>query len=88
MPRFILSDRADKSLQRLPANIGRQVLAKIEALPANPNPRGSRKVQGRPADDPMYRIYSGDYRIFYVKQGQDVHIIDVRHRQGAYKKRR
>jgi mRNA interferase RelE/StbE len=54
---------ARRALARLPASIQRQVVTKIRALANDPRPSGVKKLE--PADPPLYRIRSGDYRIVY-----------------------
>ncbi len=85
-PRIILFGLALKMLETLQPNIGRLVMQRIEVLKDPLHRRGSIKIQGRPANDPMFRIESGNYRIFYKRVGSDIHVVDIRHRQGAYKK--
>lgn len=84
-PRVILSNTALRMLETFQANAGRLALKRIEALKNPQNRRGSVKIQGRPANDAMFRIESGNYRIFYKRAGLDVYVVDIRHRQGAYK---
>ena len=84
-PKVILSDTALKMLETFQPNAGRLAMERIEALRNPQNRRGSIKIQGRSANDPMFRIESGNYRIFYKRIGPDVHVVDIRHRQGAYR---
>lgn len=84
-PDVILSDAALKMLEAFHPNVGRLALERIDDLKNPQNLRGSIKIRGRPANDPMFRIKTGNYRIFYKRIGRDVHIVDIRHRQGSYR---
>ena len=48
-------------------NAGSRVLAAMEGLKDPVNRRGSIKIQGRPSNDPMFRIDKGAYRIYYKR---------------------
>lgn len=57
-----LKPRASKFIEALPAKIQRQLFAHIDALASNPRPAGCKLLY---ADEKLYRIRSGNYRIIY-----------------------
>lgn len=75
---------ARKELESLSASWVARIFPKIEALAKEPRPSGVRKLQ---AEDDLWRIRVGEYRIVYVidDRRQNVDIIAVRHRSAAYK---
>lgn len=73
-----------KELKRLPKDIVRRVVSRVEALAEVPRPPGSRKLSGA---ERSYRLRVGQYRILY-----DIHdarlviqVIRVAHRKDAYR---
>lgn len=81
---IVLARSARRELERLPVQVARRILARIEHLAIDPRPAGTRKLRG--ADD-LFRIRAGDYRIIYRVIADDgcVDIIAVRHRSDAYR---
>lgn len=64
----ILYRRVSRFIERkLQPNVGSRVLAAVEGLKDPVNRRGSLKIQGRPSNDPMFRIDKGAYRIYYKR---------------------
>jgi mRNA interferase RelE/StbE len=57
-----LKPRASKFIEAQSAKIQRQLLAHIEALASNPRPPGCKLLY---ANEKLYRIRSGNYRIIY-----------------------
>ena len=51
-----------KELESLGGSVVRRVIAKIEALSAQPRPAGCRKLVG---EENLWRIRVGDYRVIY-----------------------
>jgi mRNA interferase RelE/StbE len=76
--------RARRELERLPPQIARRALRRLESLAIDPRPRGARKLHGA-AD--LFRIRSGDYRIVYRVDDDHgvVDVIAIRHRADAYR---
>ena len=74
----------DKDLRKLPANIRRQIVNKIQALSTSPHPHGSTKLRG---SNDLYRIRYADYRIIYqIKDSQlTILVIKVGHRKEIYR---
>jgi len=75
---------ARKELENLSQNIALRILRKIEALPENPRPAGSKKLTGQ---NSLWRIRIGDYRVVYsIDDGNRlIDITIVRHRSSVYK---
>lgn len=74
---------AVRALRKLPAEAGRRVVAKIEALAGNPRPAGAVKLAGHEA----YRVRVGDYRVIYgiADERLVVLIVEVGHRRDVYR---
>jgi mRNA interferase RelE/StbE len=81
-----LSERAQKSLERLPKTATARVTQAINALAMNPRPRGVKKLKTKHND---YRIRVSNYRIIYriVDQVLLVLVLDVDDRKDVYKRR-
>ena len=79
----VVSDRATREIEALPATLAARVYAKLVTLGSQPRPRGVKKLQG--ALD-LWRIRVGDYRVIYSvdDQGRVVDVVRVRHRSKAY----
>jgi len=82
--RVLLKPSVRKDLRPLPKRAVRRLVARIEALAAEPFPAGSVKLAGAEA---LYRIRVGEYRIIYgVDPGTRVVLVHyVRHRKDAYR---
>jgi mRNA interferase RelE/StbE len=78
------ANQAAKQFKTLPFQIQAQLKAKIDALSTNPRPYGVTKLAG---EDDLYRIRSGDYRIIYTIQDQQllVLIVKIGHRRDIYR---
>jgi mRNA interferase RelE/StbE len=81
---IVLARSARREIERLPIQIARRILVRIERLAIEPRPTGTRKLHG---SDDLFRIRSGDYRIIYRVLEDDamVDVIAVRHRSDAYR---
>ena len=76
---------AGKELEAVGAKVDRQrIVAKIQALSADPRPRGSDKLAGY---DDRYRIRQGNYRIVYLidDEASQVTIYKIGHRRDVYR---
>ena len=83
MYRVIIQHRARKQIARLPADVGRHILAAITALGTNPRPPGCRKL----TDKEQWRIkVQQDYRVIYTISDTDVlvTIVWAGNRKDAY----
>ncbi len=81
--RIIISKEAQKNLKRLPANYAERIQVKIAVLATGPYI--GKKLEGRLSD--RYSIRVWPYRIIYkiVKQKLIIEVIEIKHRQVAYK---
>jgi mRNA interferase RelE/StbE len=75
---------ARQELEQLPRRVAARVLSRIEALTANPRPRGCRKLQGARQ---LWRPRVGEYRVIYTIDDEEriVDITVIRHRSDAYR---
>jgi mRNA interferase RelE/StbE len=79
-----LNTRVGKVLDRLPPDIRRRLVRRLEALEDNPRPRGVEKLAGV---DELYRVRVGTYRIVYAIRDRELVVIVVRigHRRDVYR---
>jgi len=75
-----------KTFRNLSHDAQRQVRADIDSLAENPRPHGCIKLE---AEDGLWRIRSGDYRIVYEVNDslRLVTIFRIRNRKDVYRKR-
>jgi mRNA interferase RelE/StbE len=80
----VLKPSVHKDLRLLPKAVVVRVVARIEALEQNPQPRGAIKLTGA---ERLFRIRVGNYRIVYElnSEARLVTILYVRHRREAYR---
>jgi mRNA interferase RelE/StbE len=78
-----LARSARKELEALPDTVLARVARELDALPANPRPRGCKKLRG--ADD-LFRLRVGDYRIVYRvdDRARLIEVRAIRDRKDAY----
>jgi mRNA interferase RelE/StbE len=67
--------RVSKFIEAQPKKIQHQLFAHIEALATNPRPAGSKLLY---ADEKLYRIRSGSYRIIYQIQDKILLVVIVK----------
>ena len=74
----------EKDLRRIPSEIVKRALERIEALKSTPFPQQSAKLSGA---ERLYRIRIGDYRIVYEVETKEkkITIHYVRHRGEVYR---
>lgn len=85
---FAYREEALAFLETLPPKHRRQIIAKIEALAANPYPPNSKLVRGLDGTaEPVRRIRSGDYRVLYSVRDNPDHIVVLKigHRKDVYR---
>ena len=83
--RLLIKASATKELEAVGAKADRQrIVAKIQALAANPRPQGSEKLAGY-AD--RYRVRQGSYRIVYLIEDEqrEITIFRIGHRKDVYR---
>ena len=80
---FILANRADKELSKLPLQIQRKVLKVFENI--QQNPVSGIRLHGELGK--YYKFRVGDYRIVYSfnPSQSSVTVVKIEHRQGVYK---
>ena len=73
---------ATKEIARLPKNILKRVLTKIQSLSNEPRSSGCKKLTA----DEKYRVRVGDYRILYSIEDEKlvVYVVKVGHRKKIY----
>ncbi len=78
-----LKRSAEKELSRLPSEIHDRIIEKLITLQDNPRPQGASKLRGQEG----YRLRIGDYRVLYVINDPDQHIViySVAHRREVYR---
>jgi len=79
-----LNTRVGKVLDRLPPDMRRRIVRRLEALEDNPRPRGVEKLAGV---EELYRFRVGTYRIVYTIRDRELVVIVVRigHRRDVYR---
>lgn len=82
--RVELSKKAEKELRRLPDNVLRRAIDRIQKLATDPWPHGSIKLEGGGG----FRLRVGDFRILYDTDAKlrVVTIYAVGHRRNVYRK--
>jgi mRNA interferase RelE/StbE len=84
MHRVLFAPRAERDFRKLGPTVQKQLDPAIQALAENPRPPGCKKLTGEPS---LWRIRSGDYRIIYQVQDQQlvVLVLKVGHRREIYR---
>jgi len=79
-----LNARVGKVLNRLPPDMRRRLVRRLEALEDNPRPRGVEKLAGV---EELYRVRVGTYRIVYAIRDRELVVVIVRvgHRRDVYR---
>jgi len=80
---IFLSVKADKQLRKLPKQIHKALVNKIETLAFTYFPQGAKRLVNRPG----WRIRWGDYRILYTvdQRKKEITVLSVAHRKEAYR---
>ena len=73
---------AAKEIAKLPRNILKRILTKIESLSSDPRPNGCKKLTA----DEKYRVRVGNYRILYSIEDEIlvIYVVKVSHRKKVY----
>lgn len=84
--RIDFKDSARRELAALPLATRKRIDARILSLAENPRPVGVKKLT---ADEDLYRLRVGDYRVIYQIQDEVLLILVVKvgHRREVYRKR-
>ena len=80
---FLIANRADKELCKLPYKIQRRVVKAFDTIKGNPV--SGIKLHGELGE--YYKFRVGDYRIVYTFNSKEsnVSVVKIEHRQGVYK---
>lgn len=80
-----ITSSAARALRKLERAVQVRLARAIDSLATNPRPHGAIKLS---AEDDIYRIRAGDYRIIYsiVDRRLTVLVIAVGHRREIYRK--
>ena len=84
MYRILISNSAEKDMDKLPSAALKKVEAAIDYLSHEPRPAGCKKLKG--FYENLWRIRVGDYRVVYLIADK-IEVIDirrVRHRKDVY----
>ena len=82
MARVLLSPKAQRQMSRLSKTILARVYKLVERLQQWPEVSGAKPLSGRLAG--RYRLRTGDYRLQFRVQGEDLVIERIGHRAGFY----
>ena len=84
MYKIIVSNSAEKDMDKLPPGTMKKVAGAIDRLSLEPRPVGCLKLKG--TKENLWRIRIGDYRVIYLI-ADAIEVIDVRrvrHRKDVY----
>ena len=73
--RIVMERQPEKTLRRLPQNLGRRIDRVILSLTDNPYPVGSKKLVGH---NNLHRIRIGSWRIVYAIEDDQLIILVIR----------
>lgn len=78
------TSRAARQLRKLPRDVQRRLAVAINGLEREPRPQGVRKLS---AEERIYRIRVGDYRVLYQINDKDllVLVVSVGDRRDIYR---
>ena len=81
---YDFTHQAERQLLKLPPNIQKQIIRKLEYYLKQPSPLASAKrlVDSHP---PIFRFKAGDYRIIFDWEGDGILITKVGHRRDIYR---
>jgi len=82
--RIEFSPTAERQFKKLLKEVQARLKHRIDILAENPFPRGVRKLS---AEEDLYRLRIGDYRIIYQVQGKALLILILKlgHRKNVYR---
>lgn len=82
----ILQPSVSKALDKLPGDVRRRVLDRLEQLKQSPRPAGVEKLTG---DENLWRVRVGNWRIVYEIHDRRliVLVLKVAHRREVYRKK-
>jgi len=82
--RIEFSPAAERQFKKIPKEVQIRLKHRIDILAENPFPRGVKKLS---AEETLYRLRPGDYRIVYQCQGKALLILILKlgHRKNVYR---
>ena len=82
--RIEFSPAAERQFKKIPREVQIRLKHRIDSLTENPFPRGVKKLS---AEENLYRLRMGDYRIVYQVQGKALLILILKlgHRKNVYR---
>jgi mRNA interferase RelE/StbE len=82
--RVLFQSSAARQVRKLTPDLQKRIVAKAEALAADPRPPGCEKLQ---SPTPFWRVRIGDYRIVYEIKDDVLLVLVVRvaHRREVYR---
>jgi mRNA interferase RelE/StbE len=82
--RIEFSPAAERQFKKIPKEVQIRLKHRIDILAENPFPRGVKKLS---AEETLYRLRLGDYRIVYQVQGKALLILILKlgHRKNVYR---
>lgn len=84
MYRYEFKPLATKQLKKLPKDVQRQIIKKLEFFLSTPDPLVfASKLINRDLGE--YRFRAGDYRIIFDVEGQKIIVVAVGHRKEIYR---
>lgn len=81
--KLLIKRSATKELEPVSQKERRRIVARIEALAANPRPPRCEKLSG----EEKYRVRQGDYRVVYGidDERKEILIVKIGHRRDVYR---
>ena len=81
---ILLAPPAERQLKALAESTQKRIVKRLKTLQHNPRPHGIKKLA---AEDDLYRIREGDYRIIYTIQDKElvVLVVKIGDRKEAYR---
>ena len=81
--KLLIKRSAAKELEAVSQKERGRIVARIEALAANPRPPGCEKLSG----EEKYRVRQGDYRVGYgIDDGKkEIPVVKIGHRRDVYR---
>lgn len=81
--KLFITKKAEKSLDKIPDSVAKNISENILRLSKNPFPTNSKKLQGKE----NYRLRVGVFRVLYTldKKKKEITILRIAHRREVYR---
>lgn len=84
MVRYDFTRQAERIFLKLPSNLRKRILQKVEYYLSQPNPLiYADRLAG--TQTPTFRFRVGDYRVIFDWEGESILILSVGHRREIYR---